>query len=152
MIPMGIIAWITEEWFLLLQGTGIVGSLWYAGRSLQLDARVRRVGHLMQIVEHHHRIWAELFERPELARIRETDLDLEKNPITGDEEVFVTQVIIHLAAVFEASRSDVIVPFDSADADIKQFFTRPIPRSVWNRKREFQNRAFVSYLDELLDS
>jgi hypothetical protein len=148
---MGFTEWLFETGFTLLQSVGIIGGLWYAARSFRMDARVRRVGNLLEIIEHHRQIWSQLYVRPKLARVRDESPDLKKYPITIEEELFVTQVILHLSGVFEATREGVIYPFDGATEDIREFFSRPIPNEVWCRKRIFQNRSFVRFLDQILE-
>ena len=144
---MLITAWLSENWFTLLQSTGIIGSLWYAARSFRFDARVRRAGNLIEIIRHHREIWSRLYTRPELARIRDPYPALEMQPITIEEELFVSQVILHLSGVFQATKEGVIVPLEGAEADIRRFFSKPIPLEIWRRRRRFQNGDFVNYVE-----
>ena len=147
---MGLTTWISENWFTFLQSVGIVGSLWYAAQSFRLDARVRRIGNLFQIIDHHRQIWSQLYRQPELARVRESSPDLAKKPITVQEELFVTHVIFHLSAVFEASRLQVIEPFEGMEEDLRAFFSKPIPSMVWDERKSFQNRLFRESIDQIL--
>jgi len=148
---MGFTSWLAENWFTLLQSTGIVGSLWYAAQSFRLDAKVRRVSNHFEIIEHHRRIWSQLYFRPELSRVRETDPDMKSKPISVEEELFVAQVIFHIGVVFEATKEGVIHPFDGAEEDIRQFFSKPIPWKVWNRKRAYQDCEFVEFIERIIN-
>lgn len=147
---MGFTEWLLDTGFTLLQSVGIIGSLWYAARSFRMDARVRRVGNLLEIINHHRQVWSELYTRPEIARVLDPHPDLEKTPVTPEEELFATQVILHLSGVFEATREGLIRPFDGAERDIRNFFSNPIPLEVWCKKRAFQNLDFVEYLEQFL--
>ncbi len=147
---MQITPWLSENWFTLLQSFGIIGGLWYAARSFRFDARVRRVGNLIEIVRHHREIWSRLYTNPELARIREPNPNLTKQPITLEEELFATQVILHLSGVFQATMEGVIDPLEGAEADIRRFFSKPIPEEIWRRRRQFQNSDFVKYVESTI--
>jgi hypothetical protein len=143
-------AWLMENWFDLFQSAGILGSLWLAGRSFRFDGKVRRVTNLFEIAEHHRQIWSNFYARPDLARVRDPDPDLRKKPITIEEELFVTQAILHVSGVFQATKEGVIEPIDGMEADIRNFFRKPIPEEVWRRRREFQDLDFVRFVERLL--
>lgn len=127
-----------------------MGSLWAAERALRLDAKTRQITLLFEIIAHHRAIWSQLYERPELARIRENEVDLEQYPITPQEELFVTQVIFQIGAIQTAVRMGVAIPFDKQDEDVRSFFSRPIPREVWRERRKLQNGVVREYIDSLL--
>ena len=144
---MSFAPWLTENWFQLLQSIGIVGSLFYAARSFQFGAKVQRSRNLIEITGHHREIWSQLYRSPELSRVREEHPDLGNEPITVAEELFVTQVILHLSSAFRASKQGVISSIEGTEADVRRFFSNPIPREVWNRKREFQDRDFAMFME-----
>ncbi len=147
---MGFTAWLIENWTDLFQSAGIIGSLWFANQSFRFDGKVRRVANLFEIAEHQRQIWSNFYTRPELARVREPNLDLQKRPITTEEDLFVTQVILHLSNVFHATKEGVIKPMEGMETDIQIFFGKPIPEEVWRRRREFQDSDFVQFVEALL--
>src|ERR1051325_34805 len=98
------VSWIAQNWFDLLQSVGIVGGLIFTAVSLRTDARVRRVSNLLTITARHRDLWTRLQERPELARVLSRDVDLQRDQISGAEELFVTFVVLHLNSVQEAIR------------------------------------------------
>lgn len=73
---MEIAAWVTAHWFDLFQTAAITAGLCFTAWSLRLDVRTRRVDHLFHITEQHREIWTELYDRPELARIKDPAADL----------------------------------------------------------------------------
>jgi hypothetical protein len=38
------------------------------------------------------------------------------------------------------------------EADIRQFFSRPIPRAVWEQTKVFQDHRFIAFVDRALES
>jgi len=56
----------------------------------------------------------------------------------------------HRGVVFEATKEGVIYRFDGAEEDIRQFFSRLIPWSVWSKKRAYQNREFVEFMERII--
>src|ERR1041385_6179040 len=94
--------WITSNWFLFLQSVGIIGGLLFTAISLQIDAKVRRVGNLIAITQHHRDIWTRLYTVPELARVMNANVDLKHTPVTVAEELFVNLLILHLNSAYHA--------------------------------------------------
>lgn len=143
--------WIATNWFTLLQSVGIVGSLWYTSKAFKLDAHTRRVSNYLALAEQHREIWALVLTRRELYRILQSSPNLEKKPISAEERLLVTQLIIHVHAVFIARRDRLLDEIEGADDDIRQFFSKPIPRLIWEEISVLQNRDFRNYIETVID-
>ena len=144
---MEIAGWLGENWFVLLQSVGIVASLLYAGVSFRFDARVRKVSNLLEITSQHRGIWTQLYQRPELARIRDPQADVKRQPISREEELFVSFLILHLNTSYRAIVERVMTAPDRLGDDVRQFFALPIPQAVWQRQRQLQDRDFVEFVE-----
>jgi len=142
--------WLTENWFVLLQSTGIIGGLLFTGISLLVDIRVRRIGNLLSITNQHQDIWEQVLRRPELARVLKSDVDLERHPITDAEELFVRMLILHLSSAFHVLRGGLVRKPDGLRQDIGQFFSKPIPKAIWERLKPFQDRRFIQFIERAL--
>ena len=92
---MGVWNWLSSNWFVLLQSLGIIGGLIFTGVSLWIDARVRRVSNLISLTNQHRDIWTEVYRRPALARVLDPHADTDLAPVTAEEEIFVTLLILH---------------------------------------------------------
>ncbi|MBM3880190.1 MAG: hypothetical protein FJ387_10805 [Verrucomicrobia bacterium] len=143
---MGFLHWLDQNWFVLLQSAGIVGGLVFTAVSLRIDAKVRRVGNLIAITHEHRDIWTQLYKRPDLARVLDPAADLTKNPVTSDEQLFVTLLILHLASVHAALESGMLVQLQGLRKDVGAFFRLPIPAAVWNDLRWLQDDDFVRFV------
>ena len=144
---MEIFAWLTDNWFDLLQSAGIIGGFWFAAQSYRFDTKVRKVGNYFELVRHHREIWSQLYERPEIARVLDPDPDLAKEPITTEEELFVTQIILHVSGFVRATREGAVDSLDGAEIDICEFFTKPIPKSVWRKQERFQDPELANLVN-----
>ena len=122
--------WIAENWFVLLQGSGIIGSLLFTGVSLKRNTATHKVETWFTITDHHRDLWKAVLERPELTRIRENAPDLNAQPVTDAERRFVQLLIHHLAATHLAIQSGVIDEPAGLRSDIVEFLSRPFPRIV----------------------
>lgn len=78
----------------------------------------------------------------------ETNVELEKEPVTKQEEYFVILIISHMTAAYDAYREGM---YRTYKADIKDFFKLPIPANVWNNIKEYQAPEFVKFVDQLLN-
>ena len=70
--------------------------------------------------------------------------DLATHPLTWEEEVFVTFLVLNLVTDFNAFR-------EGLQADVKQWFDRPVVLHVWHRLGPLQDRAFVEYFARCLN-
>lgn len=118
--------------------------------SLRIDAKVRRVSNLVELTKQHREIWTQIYRRPELKRILESEPDLEAKPVTEEERLFITLLILHLASAYEAIRAGVFKEPERLQVDVRKFFSNPVPRMVWRSVRPLQNRSFISFLEQCL--
>ncbi|MHB8524263.1 MAG: hypothetical protein ACYDH9_26380 [Limisphaerales bacterium] len=104
----------------------------------------------MTVTHEHRDIWKEFYYRPGLSRVLATEIDLEKLPVTSEEELFVKLLILHLGSGYHALNEGLIVNPAGLREDIRRFFSLPIPRAVWERIRVLQDAEFVKFVEECL--
>jgi hypothetical protein len=144
---MGILHWVSDNWFTLLQSVGIVGSLLLTTVALRDDAKTRRVGNLIRVTESHRQIWSELYRLPELARVSDMTVDLVRKPITPAEELFVGLLVLHLNSSYHAMKDGVFIAPAGLRKDIQRFFSRPMAKIVWEKMKPFQDADFVRFVE-----
>jgi len=147
---MGAQNWVAENWFGLLQTVGIVGSLLLAAYTTRKDERARRVGNSIAVNEQYRQIWRQLFEHPKLSRVLAKDIDLEKEPVSTEEELFVTMLIQHLSTVYRATKHGEFVKLEGLQRDVEESFSLPIPKAVWEKIKPFQDKDFVAFVERCL--
>src|SRR5438034_8286191 len=114
---MGISAWLTGNWFDLLQSLGIIGGFVISTWSLRSETKTRRVNNLLAITKGHRDVWTEFYRRPELKRVLAERADLNRDVITDAERDFVTVVILHLNCVFYARKSGLLFKLEGLRRD-----------------------------------
>lgn len=144
---MGFFPWLTQNGFDLLNAFGIVGGLLFTGYSLHSETKTRKVANLLAITEAHRNIWKEHFKNPQLARVLAPFVDLTKEPITRDEEIFVNLVIQHVSVVFQTTRNELLFDLEGLRRDVASFFSLPIPQAVWGRLKVMQNDQFIAFME-----
>jgi hypothetical protein len=142
--------WLGEHWFDLLQTVGIIGGLLFTGYTFRRDERARSIGNLIAIKQQHREIWAELYQRPALFRVLKPDVDLIGQPISNEEWLFVKLLVLHLDSVHRAAKAGMFVTLEGLQKDIKDFFSSPIPKSVWEKVKPFQDQEFVVFVEASL--
>jgi hypothetical protein len=141
--------WLAQNWFDILSTIGIVGSLLFTAHSSRAETKTRRISNLITLTQNHREIWSALFKNPELERVVGTQ---SKEPITVQEEILVNLVIQHLQSVFYAVSDKLVLKPEQLRRDIRDFFSLPIPRAVWEKNKVFQNEEFVAFVEsERLD-
>lgn len=142
--------WIIDNWFNLLQALGIIAGLLFSGLALRTTNKSIKAQVLLQITQQHREIWFRLFTQPELRRINKTDVDLNVFPITEDERLFLSMLILHMSAVVQAGRLGSVIPIERQSIDIGAFFSLPIPNTVWKKSKHFQNSYVCKFVEDCI--
>jgi hypothetical protein len=141
------LGWITGNWVDLLQSVGIVGGLLFSAHTIRKESRARQIGNMLAAAQHHHSIWKEFYTSPHLARVTNRELELGECPITEAERMFVTAIIIHLDSLHRAIKARMFLQQEGLRRDVKDFFSLPIPRAVWEDAKLMQDRDFVAFVE-----
>jgi len=144
---MAIWEWVSQNWFNLFSSIGIIGSLWVAVFSLRSGTKTQKVGNLLTITGSHREIWKEFLNNPKLERVCDALADTVKQPVNGAEEVFVNMVIHHVNSVYYAMSDQLVINYEELRRDISEFVSLPIPKTVWEKTKQFQNEDFVNFVE-----
>ncbi len=147
---MEILHWITSHGSGLLESGGIIASLLFTAVTLRRDARSRHVANLITLTAQHRDIWERFYERPHLSRVRDPAVNLQKQPPTRDEFLFVHLIILHLNCWHQAIKRREVKEPEGMDMDVGTFFSLPIPNHVWQQRRKYQDEDFVRYVEEAI--
>ena len=147
---MEVLHWITTHATSLLESAGIIGSLLFTGVTLRRDSRSRHVANLITLTAQHRDIWEKFYDKPHLARVRDTKVDLRKQPPTRDESLFVNLLILHLNCWYQAIRRGEINPPEGLGMDVGNFYGLPIPNHIWQQRKKLHDAEFVSFVDEAI--
>ena len=146
------LGWLKAHWFDFLQTASILAGFFTAAYTIRTDTKERKIGNLFALTNAHREIWSRLYDRKELDRVLSESVNLELEPVTAEEELFVHTLILHLRAAFKARDLGMQFDDDAVAADIRQFLNRPIPRSVWKLSKVFQDRKFVAFVERCIDA
>ena len=149
---LGILAWIGNHAFNLVSAVGIIASLSFTAVSFRADTRSRRLNNLVRLTEQHRDIWEESQSNPKVARIRDPQADLYTKPVTAEEAQFVMLLMFHLHCWYRAIVEREVANLEGVEKDIRSFFSRPVPRHVWEERKAFFDRDFRRFVDDLLHS
>src|SRR6185436_2536598 len=128
MLAMEVLQWITLHWLDLLQSIGIVAGLLFTVHTIRTDARSRRIANVIAFAAQHREIWKQMYERPELARVLQDNVDLIRKPVTNNERLFAKLLILHLDSVHRVIKEDMFVNLSGLQKDIRMSFAMPILR------------------------
>ena len=148
---MEILGWLKAHWFDFLQTASILAGFFTAAYTIRTDTKERKIGNLFALTTAHREIWSRLYDRKELDRVLSESVNLELEPVTAEEELFVHTLILHLRAAFKARDLGMQFDDDAVAAHIRQFLNRPIPRSVWELSKVFQDRKFVAFVERCIE-
>ncbi len=76
--------------------------------------------------------------------------DLKSNPVTVEEQVFVTMMVLHLNALYESQTSKALVPVENVESDMRDFMSLPVPNAVWAEMHQYMNHGFVTFVNGAL--
>jgi len=69
--------------------------------------------------------------------------------ITAAERRFVTLLILHISACFEAQKAGALTPLEGLKMDVGNLMS--CPRTVWGEIKQLQNAKFVKFIDDELE-
>lgn len=146
------------NWSELLQNIGIIAGLFFSTAGFLLatyttwrDGRGRQNANAIAIKGQHWDIWKQIFSHPELKRVLDKELNLEKQPVTVEEEIFVTSLILQLGTSFRATSQGEFVTLEGLPFDVKTFFSLAIPKLIWNTIKSSQDKDFVEFIESITD-
>jgi hypothetical protein len=142
--------WIESNWFNLAQTAGIICGLVFTGLALRREARARHFSNLLSLKSEHRELWSLVHERPELARVLQSDVDLVAFPINNEEEIFLRQMIVHFAVAFELNKAGTPFDLQGFSKDAAEIFSLPLPRLAFERAKNAQDPAFNSFVEEAM--
>ncbi len=147
---MVFLPWLSQHWFDAVQAMGIVGSLLLATAAFHKEGQSRRLANLLAINTQHRETWSLLYHEPRLSRILSSSEDMANQPLSWEEEVFVTFLVLNLVTAFHAFREGLLSKPEGLEEDVKQLFDRPLMLQVWDRLKPLQDRDFVEYFERCL--
>ena len=147
---MEIGGWVSQNWFNLFSAIGIIASLWFTAFSLRSDTKTRQIANLLTITANHREVWGEFLSNDKLARVCDATADQARQPVTDAEEMFVNTVIVHINSVYYAMSGQLVVKYEGLRRDVAYFFSLPIPKSVWEKTKQFQNYDFVKFVEDAM--
>jgi hypothetical protein len=139
---------IGAHWFALVQTGAVTAALLFAGLAFVLDVRGRRASNLIRLSERHRDLWERLYTNPQLGRILDPDADVARTPVTPEEELFMIFVFLHLSDTWHVIKAGFFEKPDGLREDIRRFFSLPIPRTVWRKVRDLQDKPFARFVED----
>lgn len=133
--------------FDLISTVAIIASLLFTAVEFRHSAKAQRVTNLLTLTRHHREIWSQFYARPGLHRVLNPKADLKRKPVTNEEALFVTFLILHLQAYYQATREKMFIKSKAVDKDIHWIFSLPIPKSVWEKSKATQDEDFVAFVE-----
>ncbi len=144
-------AWVEGNWFNLIQTAGIMGSLWLTASAARREAKAREIENLLVISEHHRELWAGVHQKPELERIFKEDSNPVAEPPTVAEEEFLNLVFLHYQTTWRIAKIGGIITEKELAADVRGFFSLPLPHAVWEKTKSRRNQQFVRFVGRALE-
>jgi len=148
---MGIWGWVAQNWFTVLSAVGIGGGLWYSGFSSHAQTKTQQLTNLITMTQSHRELWRDFHRDPSVSRVLDVGADVSSQPITAGEEDFVVIVIQHLSSVYHAILMGLTIEPDGIRRDVCEFFSLPIPNSVWNKVRPLQDDKLIQFVENCLN-
>ena len=142
--------WVQTNWFSLTQSLGIIFGLFFTALASSREAKSRQTGNILALTELHRDLWAEVHRRPDLQRVVADNADLVNRPISLAEEEFLNLVLVHFYTGWQLAKQNTGVSLEVLRKDVRSFFSRPIPRAVWENTKTERDTAFVRFVETSL--
>ena len=134
----------------LIQTIGIGASLLISIIIFLISVKNSKVQTLFSVNQAHREVWGRIFETPVLSRVFLRNVDLDKEPVTEEERTFMIMLILHGSVCRFAIKNKTIYSIEGMKADWIDILSYPIPAAVWKEVRNYQDRHFVSFIEDAL--
>lgn len=141
---------IEDNWFNFVQTLGIIAGLLFTAISVRREGRNVHIGERLNLLEQHRDLWAQMFTRPELQRVKHPNPDLISNPISTAEREFLSLVIVHFETGWQLAKAGRVNSLATLRSDASTFFNLPIPRTVWEETKSQRDHQFRRFVEESL--
>lgn len=147
----GISSWVEVNWFNIIQTVAIMASLWLTAAAATREAKAKEIENLLTIAQNHRELWSGVSQRRELDRIFKADADILSTPTTVVEEEFLNLVMVHFQMGWRIANAGGITTLEELAADVRGFFSLPLPSAVWEKTKKFRNKNFVRFVDRAIE-
>jgi hypothetical protein len=137
----------------LIQTVGVVGGLvgvFFLAYQIRLSVEVQKLANLQMLTTAHREVWTLLLEHDDLHRIFDVKADIAGKPISEKERLAVNFLIQHLNTSYHLDQAKMIRNMGDLQSDVKEFFSFPIPRAVWNELKDYLDKDLVKFVDTTL--
>ena len=141
------IAWLDQNWFSFLQSAGIIGSLCFTAAALRREKRSHDISERLSLLGQHRELWSEMYQRPDLSRVKDPNSDLVAKPISLAEREFLNLVIVHFENGWQLAKAGSVNSLQTMRTDVRTFFSLPIPRAVWEETGVSRDEAFRRFVE-----
>ena len=139
-----------EKYFQAFQSVFIILAFLASAYAVYRQNKSTKITNLITITNNHRSIWTSIINDDDLkAAAREKSFNPEE--ITDYQEMFIKFLIFHLFTMYEASKSDAIVPIEQVELDVSVFMSLPGPNHVWQKIKKYQNADFRNFIDKNLE-
>lgn len=118
---------------------------------MRKDERARKIGNLIAVKQQYREIWEKLYDHPKFFRILKSEVDLKRQPITEEERLLVKFIIFNLDTIYRSMKSGVFVHLEGLQKDVREFYSLPIPKAVWEKIKPYQDAEFVRFVENALE-
>ena len=164
-------SWVDSH-FNLIQTIGIIGSLLTSSVALLIsaaaadrdakasreeaearrkEAKAREIENLLTNVSHQRDLWADAYMRPELVRLFQDHADLNTEPVKLIERECLNQILVQFQVTWCMAEAGGIVTPEVLAKDMHLFFSRPVPKAVWESLKGALNPRFVEFVERALE-
>jgi hypothetical protein len=141
-----LLAFLKSNWIEVGSATvGLISAI--AGLLAHSSAkRKSKVDVDLTITEAHQALWGKFLENPSLLRVTADKADLKSTPVTPEEETFVLLLLTHLSSTLSAIEKGTHTEPEGMKADVANFYSKPVPRSIASRHFGAQPKAVQELL------
>jgi len=105
-----------------------------------------QTANLLALIAQHRELWKEGRERDDLKRLFQKNKTLLTTEVSTAEEEFLNSVFVHYETGWRLARWGIVLTPKALAADVRGFFSLPIPHVVWEKRKETRDPAFVRFV------
>jgi hypothetical protein len=141
----------SADWPKIIEGIGIIGSLWLGIRTASKDSEDRQITNLQAMAARSDALWEKIRHDPKLRRVLAYDANLAQPPTLEEEECLI-QIFKLFQDGWRVAGATDREELTGLGRDIADFLKRPLAHAIWENERAYKNRRFVRFVERAIEA
>jgi hypothetical protein len=145
------ISWVQGNWATIIGSVVAVVGVFFTMVTFRQSAEKADREDYTNLAEQHQVLWKEARDREDLKRICQPLVDLDSEPITLVERLYLNEIFIYFESGWKLAQRNTVLSLKAYTTDVLVFFAFPLPHAAWEQSKAGRNPKFVRFIARAIE-